>query len=86
VPGDFEAALLRCLAKNPDDRYPDALSLQDALAQCAERNPWSRSEASSWWSDFNALKTAQRKGPSKTPDDSSQVPATIGVAEPFSRG
>lgn len=85
VPTDFETLLLRCLAKSPGDRYPDALSLQDALMRCAERTPWSRDEASSWWTDFKALTSARRKEPSTTRPGSSQIPATVEVADPWSR-
>jgi serine/threonine-protein kinase len=34
VPRDLEAVVLRCLAKNPEARFPDAESLDAALAAC----------------------------------------------------
>lgn len=82
IPADFEGLILRCLEKSPDDRYPDALALQDALLRCAEKNPWPRSEALSWWSDFKAL---QSEPSSQRPAAASQIPATIEIADPFSR-
>ena len=36
VPGDLEEVVLRCLEKNPEDRYQDAESLARALAACAD--------------------------------------------------
>jgi serine/threonine-protein kinase len=35
VPADLEAVVLRCLEKDPGRRYPDAASLERALAGCA---------------------------------------------------
>jgi len=35
VPPDLEAVVLRCLAKDPADRFPDVGSLDQALARCA---------------------------------------------------
>ena len=35
VPGDLQAVVLRCLSKNPDQRYQSAQALNDALAGCA---------------------------------------------------
>lgn len=49
LPADLEAVVLRCLAKNPDDRYPDTRSLADALAQCGDASTWSPSLAADWW-------------------------------------
>ena len=36
VPPDLEAVVLRCLAKNPKDRYPDTPSLAQELDACAD--------------------------------------------------
>ena len=35
VPADLEAVVLRCLAKKPEARYPDAKSLNAALSSCS---------------------------------------------------
>jgi serine/threonine-protein kinase len=34
VPADLQAVVLRCLAKDPAERFPDAPSLEQALAGC----------------------------------------------------
>jgi eukaryotic-like serine/threonine-protein kinase len=36
MPADIEAIVLRCLRKNPDERYQDTKSLNDALAECGD--------------------------------------------------
>ena len=49
VPADLEAVVLRCLAKNPADRYPDTESLDQALADCRTCGSWTAIEAAAWW-------------------------------------
>ena len=49
LPRDLEAVILRCLAKNPNDRYPDTPSLAKALDACAEASNWSSAHAAAWW-------------------------------------
>jgi serine/threonine-protein kinase len=49
VPADLEAVVLRCLAKNPKDRSPDATSLARALEGCADAPNWSPEQAAAWW-------------------------------------
>jgi serine/threonine-protein kinase len=49
VPADLEQIVLRCLAKSPADRYPDASSLQEALERCEAAWGWSRRRAAEWW-------------------------------------
>lgn len=48
LPADFEALILRCLAKAPADRYPNAGSLREALEACA-LPPWTEEEAKRFW-------------------------------------
>ena len=46
---DLESVVLRCLAKDPDDRFPDMTSLERALGACHPANDWTQLEAASWW-------------------------------------
>jgi hypothetical protein len=49
VPADLEAVVLRCLAKDPADRFPSVESLKSALAECRSVTPWTPQEAAAWW-------------------------------------
>lgn len=49
VPSDLQAVVLRCLAKEPDNRYADAEGLETVLASCPAAGTWSTKEAASWW-------------------------------------
>ena len=42
VPADFEAVILRCLAKDPRDRFQSTTALADSLASCECAGRWSR--------------------------------------------
>jgi serine/threonine protein kinase len=49
VPADLESAILRCLAKSPEDRFQDVDSLEHALASCAAAEGWKQWHAVRWW-------------------------------------
>jgi tRNA A-37 threonylcarbamoyl transferase component Bud32 len=49
VPADLEEVVLRCLAKRPDDRYPNSQALGEALAACACAGEWGPHRAEAWW-------------------------------------
>ncbi len=49
MPSELEAVVLRCLAKNPADRFPDAGTLDAALATCAAARPWTETDAARCW-------------------------------------
>src|SRR5206468_1479941 len=49
IPADLEAVVLRCLEKAPEKRYPDAESLENALAACACASEWTQEMAAEWW-------------------------------------
>jgi tRNA A-37 threonylcarbamoyl transferase component Bud32 len=49
VPEDLQAVVLRCLEKDPSRRFPDAHSLEQALASCAAADQWTAEQAALWW-------------------------------------
>jgi serine/threonine-protein kinase len=50
LPGELEEIVMRCLEKDPDDRFQDALSLQRALRELSLEDRWSSEMAAEWWS------------------------------------
>lgn len=53
VPLDVERVVMRCLAKEPGDRFPDAVSLDMAFAECADSGAWTDADANRWWHDMH---------------------------------
>ena len=52
IPKDLERIVLLCLAKDANERYPDATSLEQALGACACAGNWGQDEAARWWRDY----------------------------------
>jgi serine/threonine-protein kinase len=52
VPEDLSAIVMRCLQKDPQDRFQDAESLQEALLDCRDAGNWTREHARSWWKNY----------------------------------
>src|SRR5207302_9910030 len=48
VPADLQAVVMRCLAKQPADRFASVRELEKALAACAV-GPWTADDAAAWW-------------------------------------
>jgi serine/threonine-protein kinase len=49
IPADLEAVVLRCLSKDPDQRFQDAASLKNALEACEASGLWTSADAKRWW-------------------------------------
>jgi DNA-binding NtrC family response regulator/putative methionine-R-sulfoxide reductase with GAF domain len=49
IPRAIDEVVLRCLAKNPDDRPASALDLDAALSEIAFDRPWTQERAREWW-------------------------------------
>jgi serine/threonine-protein kinase len=49
VPADLEQVILRCLAKNPLERFASAAALREALSECESAGRWTAGDAAKWW-------------------------------------
>jgi len=58
IPADLQEVVLRCLEKDPANRFADAESLEQALAQCRSADQWTRDEAAAWWQAHRGNSTA----------------------------
>jgi serine/threonine-protein kinase len=54
MPADLEEIVLKCLKKNPSQRYPDVEALDQALAACQCAAEWTRPCAAAWWKEYGA--------------------------------
>jgi serine/threonine-protein kinase len=52
VPADLQAAVLRCLEKDPTRRWPDVDALEQALVRCDCAGRWTREQAAYWWRQY----------------------------------
>jgi serine/threonine-protein kinase len=63
IPSDLERAVLLCLAKDPAERYPDAASLERALAACGSVDKWDQDQAARWWRNYGQAPVPEAVGP-----------------------
>ncbi|QEG36641.1 serine/threonine-protein kinase [Bythopirellula goksoeyrii] len=49
VPIELEEIILRCLEKQPEDRFQSVEELRDQLDAVPQAEPWSSHQASEWW-------------------------------------
>ncbi len=58
VPMDLEEVVMRCLEKDPEDRFQDVMSLRAALEEVSLMEDWTTAMAAEWW---NCKACPQRK-------------------------
>jgi serine/threonine-protein kinase len=55
VPDDLADVIMRCLAKDPADRFQDVVSLLEALEACQAAHDWNSFAAAKWWETHESL-------------------------------
>ena len=71
---ELDAIILKCLMKNPADRYPDVSQLAADLEDCTCPDCWTQEIAAEWWQDVAVRET-------RTPTrDNNQATLTVGWA------
>jgi serine/threonine-protein kinase len=53
----LELIVLRCLAKNPEDRFSSAMALRQSLAECESAGRWTHGDAAKWWQANGQVET-----------------------------
>jgi len=74
---DLERLVLRCLEKDPDDRFSDAGALLTALEALEPCDDWTRSEAAAWWKAWT--ETHSEGADRDEPSLSTQTPSGWGI-------
>ena len=76
----LDHVILRCLAKLPAERYPDALALRAALLEAQPADRWSAADGARWWAEhkqpfaeFCKAARAQRLGASASSFESAMA-------------
>lgn len=49
IPADLETVLIKCLSKQPSERYTNVEELERALSACSVSGKWTFEEAQRWW-------------------------------------
>src|SRR5262245_5926868 len=82
VSRELEAALLRCLAKNPDQRPQAAHDLSILLSAVPTAASWSDADAAAWWRDYEEARAAAEAVTRRPPPKSQPVfAATVPIIE-----
>ncbi len=58
IPEELDRIVLRCLAKDPADRFQSVRELRDALEACPTPGTWDRRRAERWWSGHRPVTLA----------------------------
>src|SRR5262249_18412757 len=54
----LEAVLMKCLAKQPTQRYSSAAALAEALEAVPPADDWGKADAAMWWDRFRTSQVA----------------------------
>jgi hypothetical protein len=66
---DLEAVVMRCLEKDPGQRFADADQMAAALDACADAGAWTQARARAWWTETEPRIEAWRQRHVGAPSD-----------------
>ena len=55
VPPDLEAIVMRCLAKDPEDRFQTIMEMAKELDACESSGTWTQEDAVAWWTENETI-------------------------------
>lgn len=56
IPTDLESTVMKCLEKDPQDRFQDVETLRSALDECRDAHGWGAPQATEWWTNYGCPK------------------------------
>ncbi|GAB4139214.1 MAG: hypothetical protein Tsb009_07990 [Planctomycetaceae bacterium] len=65
LPRELAEIIMKCLEKDPNDRFADVGELEAALNNCREVPEWSQQAARDWWSDSSINRSPAKQSGSK---------------------
>ena len=65
LPEDVDQIILRCLEKDREQRFPDAATFEQALANCTLAGCWNELDAATWWKSARHMSEKPNEGSSK---------------------
>lgn len=80
VPNDLAEIVMRCLRKNPEERYQSPRELLAALNKCESANDWTWDDAEDWWA-FHPEETHHQPGEQGTSTEPSPTDSAA-LSEP----
>jgi len=72
LPEDLERIVMRCLAKQPQDRFPSVEALDAALSDCEAAGRWNQDQARAWWR-IAELSAPPQAGGRESPAEATQA-------------
>ncbi|MCC6509989.1 MAG: serine/threonine protein kinase [Pirellulaceae bacterium] len=82
IPADLESVILRCMQKDPEQRFRSVCELDAALAACMDADDWDYQRAHQWWhAHCPKLRAAQdpRRASSPVDDRAAIAPCRCSV-------
>jgi serine/threonine-protein kinase len=56
ISADLEMIIMRCLEKNPNERFQTAADLEQSLSECECADRWTQQRAAAWWRHHGFVK------------------------------